>query len=103
MSVARALHRNLQRGGETNLNKKLFVGNLDWTLTSDDLRDHFAKAGKVVDAVVIMDRQTGRSKGFGFVEFETEEEAAKAIEMFNEKELKGRAINVNEAKPPRQD
>lgn len=93
---------NLQKGGEKHLNKKLFIGNLDWSVTKDDLVAMFSAAGTVIDAVVITDRQTGRSKGFGFVEFETEEMAAKAIEMFNEKDLKGRNINVSEAKPPKQ-
>jgi len=91
------------KGGEIHLNKKLFIGNLDWSVTKDDLVAMFSAAGTVVDAVVITDRQTGRSKGFGFVEFETDEMATKAIEMFNEKDLKGRNINVSEAKPPRND
>ena len=81
------------------MNKKLYVGNLDWGVTYDDLIATFSQAGNVVDAVVIADKYTGRSKGFGFVEFETEEAAKKAIEMFNEQELKGRQMVVNEAKP----
>ncbi len=78
--------------------KKLFIGNLSWEVSSDDLRAFFATFGTVIDAVVIMDRMTGRSRGFGFVEMETEEQANKALEG-NGKDLKGRAMNVNMAKP----
>lgn len=78
---------------------KLFVGNLDYSVTSDDLRSFFASLGTVVDAVVIMDKMTGRSRGFGFVEMGSDDEAKKAIEQFNGSDLKGRKINVNEAKP----
>ena len=65
------------------MSKKLYVGNLPYTVTSDQLRQQFSQAGTVVDCTVITDRQTGRSKGFGFVEFEKEEDAKKAIETFN--------------------
>ena len=82
---------------------KLYVGNLPYTITGDQLRDQFSQAGTVVDAVVISDRQTGRSKGFGFVEFEKEEDAQKAIEMFNGKDMEGRNLVVNEARPPKTD
>jgi len=78
---------------------KLFIGNLDYTVTGDDLRALFAQAGTVVDAVVIMDKMTGRSRGFGFVELSSDEEAKKAVETLNGSDLKGRKINVNEAKP----
>ncbi|MGD0523177.1 MAG: RNA-binding protein [Candidatus Microgenomates bacterium] len=78
---------------------KLFVGNLDYTVTSDDIKQAFAPFGTIVDAVVIMDKMTGRSRGFGFVEFGKPEEAKAAIEKLNGSELKGRKINVNEAKP----
>lgn len=81
------------------MNKKLYVGNLDYAATGDQLSEHFAQAGKIVDSVVISDRYSGRSKGFGFVEFETEDEATKAIEMFNGKDFQGRNIVVNEARP----
>ena len=83
---------------------KLFVGNLDYTVTSDDLRAAFAAVGTVVDAVVITDKMTGRSRGFGFVEMSTDEETKAAIEKVNGSDLKGRKINVNEARPqaPRQ-
>lgn len=78
--------------------KKLFVGNLAWTVTSDDLRSFFSSFGTVIDAVVIMDKMTNRSRGFGFVEMETEEQAQKALDA-NGKDLKGRNMNVNMAKP----
>ena len=78
---------------------KLFVGNLDYTVVADDLKALFAQAGTVVDAVVISDKMTGRSRGFGFVEMSSDEEAKKAIETLNGADLKGRKINVNEAKP----
>lgn len=79
--------------------KKLFVGSLSWDTTDDSLRDFFATAGNVVTANVVKDRDTGRSRGFGFVEMSTEEEAQKAIQELNGKELDGRTISVNEAKP----
>ena len=78
---------------------KLFVGSLSWGTKSEGLREAFEKAGTVVDAVVITDRMSGRSKGFGFVEMSTPEEAQAAIEMWNEKDLDGRKIIVNEARP----
>lgn len=80
-------------------NTKLFVGNLDWSVTGDDLRALFAGAGTVQDAVVLMDKMTGRSRGFGFVTLSTEEEAKAAVEKFNGSDLKGRKINVNLARP----
>lgn len=78
---------------------KLFVGNLDYTVTGDDLRDLFSQAGTVSDAVVISDKMSGRSRGFGFVEMSSEEEAKAAVEKLNGADLKGRKINVNEARP----
>jgi len=78
---------------------KLFIGNLDFTVTGDDLRALFAGVGTVTDAVVIMDKMTGRSRGFGFVEMSSDDEAKTAIEKLNGSDLKGRNINVNEAKP----
>ena len=81
------------------MNSKLYVGNLDYALTGDQLGELFTQAGKVVSAVVISDKYSGRSKGFGFVEMSSEEEAKKAIEMFNEKEFQGRNMVVNEARP----
>ena len=78
---------------------KLYVGNLSFRTTSEDLREAFSSAGTVESATVIEDRDTGRSRGFGFVEMATPEEAAAAIEQFNGKDLGGRALTVNEAKP----
>lgn len=78
---------------------KLFVGSLSWGTTSEALREAFEKAGTVADAVVITDRMSGRSKGFGFVEMATPEEAQAAIDMWHEKEIDGRKIIVNEARP----
>lgn len=85
-------------------NSKLFVGNLDFTVTVDDLKALFATVGTVTDAAVIMDKMTGRSRGFGFVTMGTEDEAKGAVEKLNQADLKGRKINVNIARPmePRQ-
>jgi len=80
-------------------NKKLFVGNLPWGLTNDSLRDLFSQVGEVVEAIVITDRMSGRSKGFGFVTFATEEAATAAVQQLNEKEVEGRKIIVNVARP----
>lgn len=79
--------------------KKLYVGSLSYGTTQDTLKDAFSQAGTVESATVIMDKMSGRSKGFGFVEMSSDEEADKAIEMFNGKELDGRTIVVNEARP----
>ena len=78
---------------------KLYVGSLSYNTTDDQLKQHFSQAGNVVSATVITDKMSGRSKGFGFVEMGSEEEAQKAVEMFNGQELDGRAIVVNEARP----
>ena len=78
---------------------KLYVGNLSFKTTSDDLRDYFSQAGEVESASVIEDRETGRSRGFGFVEMSSKEEGNAAIQQFNGHEVGGRALNVNEAKP----
>jgi len=78
---------------------KLYVGNLSFRTTSEELRELFAQAGTVESVSVIEDRETGRSRGFGFVEMATAEEAAAAIEQFNGKDLGGRNLTVNEAKP----
>lgn len=78
---------------------KLFVGSLAWATTDDSLKDFFATAGTVVSAVVIKDRETNRSKGFGFVEMSTDDEAKAAIDQLNNKELDGRPIVVSEARP----
>jgi RNA recognition motif-containing protein len=79
--------------------KKLFVGGIPFSATENELREHFAQAGTVESATIIMDRATGRSKGFGFVEMTTDEEAAKAISMLNGSDFSGRTINVSEARP----
>src|ERR671939_96092 len=78
---------------------KLYVGNLSFRTTQEDLRELFAQAGTVESASVIEDRETGRSRGFGFVEMASPEEAQAAIEQFNGKEFNGRNLTVNEARP----
>ena len=80
---------------------RLYVGNLASTTTSPDLEAVFGEAGKVLSASVITDRFTGMSRGFGFVEMASNEEAKTAIERFDGYELQGRALKVNEAKPPK--
>ncbi len=79
--------------------KKLYVGGLPYSTSEDALKEMFSQAGTVESVVIIMDKISGRSKGFGFVEMSSEEEAAKAIEMCNGKELEGRTLTVNEARP----
>ncbi|HWT03280.1 MAG TPA: RNA-binding protein, partial [Pyrinomonadaceae bacterium] len=81
------------------MSTKLYVGNLSFKTTSEELREHFSQAGTVESASVIEDRETGRSRGFGFVEMATAEDAQAAIEQFNGKDLNGRNLTVNEAKP----
>jgi RNA recognition motif-containing protein len=78
---------------------KLYVGNLSFQTSSEDLRELFAQAGTVESANVVEDRDTGRSRGFGFVEMATKEEGQAAIAQFNGKELNGRSLTVNEARP----
>lgn len=78
---------------------KLFVGSLAWATTDDSLKDFFSSAGTVVSATVIQDRETNRSKCFGFVEMSSEDEAKAAVDQLNGKELDGRPIVVNEARP----
>lgn len=79
--------------------KKLFVGGLSWGTTDDTLNTFFSQIGKVLSAVVITDRYTGKSKGFGFVEMENDEDAERAKTELNGKELDGRGISVSEARP----
>jgi RNA recognition motif-containing protein len=79
--------------------KKLYVGGLSYQTSQQALQDLFAQAGNVASTAIITDRMTGQSKGFGFVEMATEEEAQNAINMFNGKEFDGRTITVNEARP----
>lgn len=80
--------------------KKLYVGGLSYDTTEETLKKTFSEAGTVESASIIIDKVSGRSKGFGFVEMSSDEEAQKAIEMFNGKELDGRSITVNVARPP---
>ncbi len=79
--------------------KKLYVGGLPYSTNDEALKEAFAQAGTVASATIIMDKMSGRSKGFGFVEMASDEEAMKAIEMWNGKELGGRTLIVNEARP----
>lgn len=84
------------------MNKKLFVGNLSYNLSEDALRDVFSEIGTVESVAIITDRMSGRSKGFAFVEMATEDEAQKAIDGLNGKEVDGRGITVSEARPPKE-
>ena len=79
--------------------KKLYVGGISYSTNDSGLKDAFAQAGTVVSATIIMDKMTGRSKGFGFVEMSSDAEAQAAIDMWNGKELDGRKLTVNEARP----
>jgi RNA recognition motif-containing protein len=81
------------------MSKRLFVGSLAWGTTDASLKKHFEQAGQVVSATVIMDKMSGRSKGFGFVEMSTEAEAQAAVDKLNGSELDGRKIVVSEARP----
>jgi RNA recognition motif-containing protein len=81
---------------------KLYVGGLSYDTTDDSFKAGFSEAGNVTSANVIVDRMSGRSKGFGFVEFSTEDEAKKAIETFDGKDFEGRTIKVSEARPMKQ-
>ncbi len=81
------------------MSNKLYVGNLSFRVTSEDLQEHFAAAGAVESANVVYDRETGRSRGFGFVEMADEEAANAAIAQFNGQEYDGRNMVVNEARP----
>lgn len=81
------------------MSKKLYIGNLSYKTNDDMLRDAFSQAGAVESVSVIMDRMTGRSRGFGFVEMTNDDEAERAIAMWNGKELDGRTLTVNEARP----
>lgn len=81
------------------MGNKLYVGNLSFRVTSEDLQEHFATAGAVSSANVVMDRETGRSRGFGFVEMASDDDANNAIAQFNGQEYDGRNMVVNEARP----
>lgn len=82
--------------------KKLYIGNLPYSVNADELRKVFTEFGEVIDAVVISDRYSGRSKGFGFVTFATEEAASSAVEKMNGKDMGGRNLVVNVARPPKE-
>jgi len=97
-------HRNVHQAGAAEIEKvtmasKLFVGNLPFTATENDLQDHFAQAGAVIAVNIMQDRATGRSRGFAFVEMGSQEDANKAISMFHQKDFQGRPLTVNEARP----
>ena len=79
--------------------QKLYVGNLSYNTTDESLRDAFAEAGTVTSSTVIRDKMSGRSRGFGFVEMDSDDAAARAIELFNGREIDGRKLVVNEAQP----
>jgi RNA recognition motif-containing protein len=79
------------------MGRRLYVGNLAWTVTDQDLQDVFSEAGEVTSAQVIVDRETKRSRGFGFVEMGSDEAAEEAVKSLNGRDLKGRPIRVNEA------
>jgi len=85
------------------MSKKLFVGNIDWGASDEDLNSLFSEYGEIEEAVIIKDKFSGRSKGFGFVTFANDDDAKKAMEALNGKDLKGRDITVNEANPPKND
>jgi cold-inducible RNA-binding protein len=78
---------------------RLFVGNLSYQTMENDLQDHFSQVGAVTSVNLMLDKVTGKSRGFAFIEFATPEEAAKAVEQFHNKELQGRALTVNIARP----
>ena len=84
------------------MNKNLYVGNLSFKVTDEDLKTNFTEAGEVASASIIKDKFTGQSKGFGFVEMKTEEGATEAIKKFNGGMLDGKAITVNEARPKKE-
>ncbi|MCK9378643.1 MAG: RNA-binding protein [Candidatus Moranbacteria bacterium] len=81
------------------MEKKLYIGGLPYSTTEDDLKAAFAAAGSVESATIIVDKMSGRSRGFGFVEMASPEDAQKAIEMFDGKDFEGRTLTVNEARP----
>lgn len=84
---------------EENMGTKIYVGNLPFSIKDDDLKKLFEEFGEIAEVIVIIDKFSGRSKGFGFVTFSNEEDAQKAISEMNEKEVGGRALKVSEAKP----
>ena len=81
------------------MNEKLYIGNLPYDATEEDLKNLFGQAGTVTSVILITDRESGRAKGFGFIEMGSQAEAEEAIRMFNSHDLKGRALNVSVARP----
>jgi RNA recognition motif-containing protein len=86
--------------GVEKMSKKLYIGNLAFSITQDALKEAFAPIGEIEEVVLVSDRETGRSRGFGFVTYKNDEDGDKAIAEMNGKELEGRAIKVSEARPP---
>ena len=84
------------------MSKKLFVGNIDWNTTEEDIQALFSKYGAVEEAVIIKDKMTNRPKGFGFVTYSNDNDAKEAVAKLNDHELNGRKLVVNEARPPKQ-
>ncbi len=84
------------------MSNKLFVGGISWNTKEDGLQNFFEQVGKVLEVKIITDRVTGRSKGFGFVTMETEDDAMRAIQELNGKELDGRKLTINEARPQKE-
>lgn len=81
------------------MSKRLYVGGLPYSSSEESLKDAFSKAGAVTSASIVIDKMTGRSRGFGFIEMENDADADKAIEMWNGKDFEGRTLTVNEARP----
>ena len=84
---------------KVHMSAKLFIGNLPFNATENDLQDHFSQAGAVVSVNIMQDRTTGRSRGFAFIEMASQEAAQSAISLFNQKDFQGRPLTVNEARP----
>ncbi len=84
------------------MSNKLYVGNMNYRTSEENLRDHFSPYGEILSVNIIFDRQTGQSKGFGFVEMENDDAAQAAIQALNEQELDGRRLRVNIAQPPQE-
>ncbi len=106
--MGRSRHGSAGRERDWKMDKKLYVGNLSYNSTENDVQDLFMQAGNVVSCQLMLDKFTSRSRGFAFVEMETSAEANSAIEMFNEQEFQGRPLRVNiarprEERPPRRD
>src|SRR5689334_20820675 len=92
-------HCRTDPNNTTNMATRLFVGNLTYNSTENDLQDYFSQAGTVVSVDIMQDRATGRSRGFAFIEMSSQAEADKAVEMFHQKDFQGRTLTVNEARP----